>query len=111
MVQSDFRDHTNRKSVSSDDDTDEGNDSDESDTEHLTPNGLKLDTSGPEPVYANMALSTDTKPTITVRHIRVLNWPNDSEFPTDYSTLLTLHSEVTECLRTNPKGRILVHCL
>jgi protein tyrosine phosphatase len=93
------------------DDSDEDNES-ESDTDMLTPNGIKLNAMTPEPVYANMALMTnDERPTTTVRHIRVVNWPDDENFPADFSTMITLYSEVGECLKKNPGGRVLVHCL
>jgi len=113
-MQSGFRDSTQltKQNSSDDDETDDDDDDDDKpddDSKYLTPNGVHLNTV--EPVYANMALTTDNKPTLTVRHMHVLNWPSDSELPMDYSSLITLYSEVNDCQRNSPGGRILVHCL
>jgi protein tyrosine phosphatase len=65
-----------------------------------------------EPLYANLAqVTNEEKPTVNVRHFRVTNWPDDADFPADFSTMITLYSEVVECMKKNPGQRVLVHCL
>lgn len=93
-------------------DDDEASDDSDSEVGCLTPNGIKLKPLAEEPVYANMALAAnEEKPTVSVRHFRVTNWPDDADFPTDFSTMITLYSEVVECIKKSPGERVLVHCL
>lgn len=48
---------------------------------------------------------------INVRHIRVSSWPEGQSGETRKEALLSMVSEVFQCIERNPETTILVHCM